>query len=53
MTHNYLEKTLFSTAELWISSLQHRLTHNSQRLTTTQPILTLKIDFEKKNNHVV
>ena len=41
-------KQLLSTAYLWLSTLKQRLTQNFQWLTTTQPIVTPKIDFEKR-----
>ena len=41
-------KQLLSTAYLWLSTLKQQLTQNFQWLTTTQPIVTPKIDFEKR-----
>ena len=41
------ERTLLSVAYLWLSSLKERFTQNLQWLTTTEPIVKPKIDFEK------
>ena len=53
MTYFLERRMLFSSAELWLSSLKQRLTKNLQRLTTLNQLYHQKLALKRKNNHVV
>ena len=44
---SFTTKILLNTAQLCLTALKQGLTQNFQRLTTTQPMITPKIYFEK------